>query len=317
MAFTSLRLQNFRSYVDGSFEFEDGVNIIVGPNGAGKTNLLEALLMLTNGSSYRGRDFQMVKYGSDWARLDGWLVGEQLRILKLQDIDGDRVDKTFEIGANVLKRLTPARRLPVVVFEPNHLFLLQDEPAARREYIDLVCEQIDPGFEKTKRDFKRVLAQRNSLLKAGVAESQFFVWDVQFCQLAEKLTSARVEAILEINKLLTKTYKQLGGKVGKLEIIYQSKIPIDDNYSNQLMRSITSHRQQEQERGFTIYGPQRDDITLLFDGIDARQRASRGETRTVLLALKIIEIELIAQRQKPILLLDDVFSELDGHRRRA
>lgn len=317
MPLTSLRLQNFRSYKDGSFEFEPGVNIVVGPNGSGKTNLIEGLLMVAKGSSYRSRDGQLIRFGAGWARLDSVDSEDETRTLKLESSDEGDTKKTFEVGGVALKRLMPQKQLPVIIFEPNHLLLLHAEPAFRREFVDELASIMNLHAGKAQRDFKRVLAQRNALLKSKASKEQFFVWDLQFSQLAEKVVASRQAAIDLLNKKLTKTYRELGGKVKKLEVLHQSSIEYSQNYTDKLLHKLHEKHHLEIERGFTLSGPHRDDIVFLFDGVDARQRASRGEVRTIILALKIIEMELVASEKPPILLLDDVFSELDGSRRRA
>ena len=133
-----LRLQHFRSYTDTLFEFGNGVNIIVGPNGSGKTNLLEGILVLCRGGSYRAIDRELVQHGEEWARLDGH-VHDQERVVKLQ-LFGETVKKEYATGGTVLKRLPLARTVPVVVFEPNHLQLLTESPELRRQFLDDVIE---------------------------------------------------------------------------------------------------------------------------------------------------------------------------------
>src|SRR6185436_8094724 len=161
---TDLRLQHFRSYKDAAFELGPGVNIIVGPNASGKTNLLEALLVLGRGNSYRAKDAELVMFKKEWARLDADLPDSK-RVVKLQPTPDGKVAKTFEIDGQSVSRLTTARSLPIVLFEPNHLLLLNSSPELRRTFLDDLLEQTVPGFGATRRHYKRVLAQRNTLLK--------------------------------------------------------------------------------------------------------------------------------------------------------
>jgi DNA replication and repair protein RecF len=158
---TSIRLQNFRSYGDASFEFEPAVNIVVGPNASGKTNLLEAVLVLARGNSFRVRDSELVKFDKPWARLEANFKNHP-RIVKIQP-----PDKTYEIDGKVYKRLSLERTLPVVLFEPNHLQLLQRGPDQRRDYFDDLLERSQPTFKSLSSSYKRTLAQRNALLKHG------------------------------------------------------------------------------------------------------------------------------------------------------
>jgi DNA replication and repair protein RecF len=313
----SLRLQSFRSYLDGSFEFSSGVNIIVGPNASGKTNLLEAILMIASGSTYRGRDQLVVRFGSDWARLDGLLTNGAERTLKLEVVASDTLQKSLIIDGKPHKRFSAPQTIPVVLFEPNHLSLIAGEPAERREYLDSFAASLDTTLHDTLKRYRRILFQRNRLLKTNASQNQFFVWDMQFAELAEKIVAARAELIRSINKKITNTYKQLGGKANKIELSYTTKIAYDQSYGSKLLARLKSKHTLELETGFTVSGPHRDDFVVLFGGVDARERASRGEVRSLLLALKIIELEMSSKTQSPILLLDDVFSELDGRRRKA
>jgi DNA replication and repair protein RecF len=311
---TSLRLQNFRSYGDDSFEFSPGVNIVVGPNASGKTNLLEAVLVLARGSSYRVRDAELVQFDKPWARLDGFFE-KSARSVKIQP-----PDKTFIIDDKPYKRLSLDKTLPVVYFEPNHLQLIIRGPEARRDYIDDLLERSRPHFKTLANSYRRTLAQRNALLKRGQrqAHQQLFVWDVRLSELGSQIAAARQELTDDINRQLAKTYSKISKKRSKLELKYASQFA-SGNYASRMLSKLELAVENDFQRGFTAYGPHREDFIFYLGGQDAGQTASRGETRSILLALKIYELGLIekTRSQKPIFLLDDVFSELDGSRRRA
>jgi DNA replication and repair protein RecF len=317
MVFTDIRLQNFRSYVDSSFEIDPGVNIVVGPNTAGKTNLLEAILVSCLGKSYRVRDHELIRAGSDWARIDIHNSKNQQRTTKVTK-EGEKTDKIFEVDGKQFKRMTKATLQPVVLFEPNHLFLFHDNPQKRREFIDELASQIDIEYQRNLNQYKRALAQRNSLLKQSRATDQIFVWDVKLADLGNKIVAGRTDIIGQINQKAGKIYSDLASKKTKVEFSYVSKTPLAD-YSSNLLKQLEQSFVQDTERGFTGHGPHRDDITATVNGEPVSVTASRGEIRTLMLALKIIETRLIEKSldQKPILLLDDVFSELDGARRKA
>src|SRR6266404_5873305 len=150
---TSLRLQNFRSYKDDSFEFDPGVNIVVGPNASGKTNLLEAVLVLARGSSYRVRDAELVQFDKPWARLDGTFQNNT-RTIKLEPLG-----KSYLLDDKPFKRLSLERTLPIVFFEPNHLQLMTRGPDQRREYFDDLLERSLPIYKSLLSGYKRTLAQ--------------------------------------------------------------------------------------------------------------------------------------------------------------
>jgi DNA replication and repair protein RecF len=311
---SSLRLQNFRSYSDDSFEFDNGVNIVVGPNASGKTNLLEAVLVLARGSSYRVRDAELVQFGKPWARLDGNFE-KHSRTVKLEESG-----KTFILDDKPFRRLSLERTVPAVYFEPNHLQLLTRGPDQRREFFDDLLERSLPGFKALSNGYKRTLAQRNALLKhhRRQALQQLFAWNIRLSQLGSQIAAARQQLTDDINDNLAKTYSQISKKKTKTEIKYDSQFP-PANYASRMLHKLEAATDSDFERGFTAHGPHREDFNFYLNGQPAGQSASRGETRSLLLALKIFELGLIeaARGQKPMLLLDDVFSELDGSRRRA
>jgi DNA replication and repair protein RecF len=315
---SSIRLQNFRSYADDSFEFEPGVNIVVGPNASGKTNLLEAVLVLCRGSSYRARDPELIRFNKPWARLDGFYV-HQNRILKLEKSDAQPT-KTFLLDAKPYKRLSLDKTVPIVYFEPNHLQLITRGPEQRRDYFDELLERSTPGYKTLLASYRRALAQRNTLLKHGPAfgAKQLFAWNIRLSELGEKIAVARMELAESINKNLARNYSKISKRKTKLEVSYDAQFPID-SYANRLLSKLEKTINEDYQKGFTGCGPHREDFSFILNGQPANVSASRGEARSIMLALKIFELNLIEQVRgaKAIFLLDDVFSELDGARRRA
>jgi len=316
---TDLRLQQFRSYKDASFELESGVNIIVGPNASGKTNLLEAILVVARGDSYRAKDAELVQFGADWARLDADLPDSK-RTVKLETESAGRVAKTFEIDGQKLARLSAARSLPTVVFEPNHLLLLSSSPDLRRTFLDDLLEQTVPGFGATRRHYKRVLAQRNALLKRnprGLGE-QLFVWNIRLSELGGQIARERSRLVARFAERASGLYGSLAGKDQEVVLRYRAQFAADQ-YETALLHKLEASTDLDVARGFTAHGPHRDDLEASIGGHPVQDSASRGETRTLVLALKIMELQLLEELrgQPPLLLLDDVFSELDGKRRHA
>lgn len=313
-----IRLQNFRSYNDSSFEFNTGVNIIVGPNGSGKTNLLEAIMVVCVGRSYRVYDTDLIEFKSEWSRLEAHTSdGHHERIVKLTR---EPTAKTFEINNKKTKRLGSDSTLPIVVFEPNHLQLIHGSPDQRRNYLDDILDIIKPGFSTFRNNYKRVLQQRNSLLKKlnKPTSMELFPWDLRLSELGAAIVRAREDYIKTINPQLSLLYKTLSSSKTKATIKYKSQFPIE-SYESHLLRSLEQNLSKDILRGFTTHGPHRDDFNIILNNHPAQETASRGETRTTILALKIIELKEIERvtGRSPILLLDDVFSELDGARRRA
>lgn len=316
---TDLRLQHFRSYKDAAFELDGGVNIIVGPNASGKTNLLEAVLVLARGNSYRAKDAELVLFGKEWARLDADLPDSK-RVLKLQTQPDGKVAKTFEIDGQTLSRLSPARTLPLVLFEPNHLLLLNSSPDLRRTFLDDLLEQTIPSFGATRRHYKRVLAQRNSLLKRNPRDltEQLFVWNVRLGELGGQIVRERSALVDRFAERAAGLYASLTGKKHDVGLHYQTQFATG-HYETALLHKLESSVDLDVARGFTAYGPHRDDLEVSIGGHAVQEAASRGEIRTMVLALKIMELQLVEEvrNEPPLLLLDDVFSELDGKRRHA
>jgi DNA replication and repair protein RecF len=312
----SIRLQHFRSYVDESFEFSPSVNIVVGPNASGKTNLLEALLVMALGSSFRVRDVDLISFDQKWARLDSIVDGYE-RTIKLTS--EPKPEKTYALTGRLIKRLSLKDSLPVVLFEPNDLTLLTGQPERRRNYLDDLLTQLVIDYGTTLRSYKRALSQRNRLLKAPHMDSgQLFPWNVRLSELGATIVRARANIVVSINQKITELYRELSRNKTKVSVKYLASSQPEE-YESHMLHQLEIRLANDHMLGFTSFGPHREDFEILFDGHKGEETASRGETRTFVLALKLIELELLKEKRDklPLLLLDDVFSELDGARRQA
>lgn len=335
MLLNDLTLKNYRSYDQSVFEFGSGVNIIVGPNASGKTNLLESILVTCTGSSYRVKDVDLIAFDQPWARIEASVSEKSdqeprvVTIERTEQIDHinngtSTAKKKFVINGTNFLRLSIQKKIPVVVFEPEHLRLLHGGPGGRRDYLDNLLEQTTPGFSSLSRDYKRTLAQRNALLKnisnSGNLsnDSQLFAWNVRLSQLGGKIVSARSMLIEKMKVDLEELYNAIAQSGAKVEISYITDAE-PENYSSEVLKLLSQNLDKDRLRGFTGNGPHRHDFVISLGGHPASLTASRGETRTMLLALKVLELRLLESMsgKKPILLLDDVFSELDGSRRKA
>jgi DNA replication and repair protein RecF len=318
MNITSLRLRQFRSYDDFSIELSPSVNIIVGPNASGKTNLLEAFQVAGVGSSFRARDADLIKFDHSGSKIE--MVGpETTRIVKLV-VQDEKLIKSINIDNVEIRRLTFNKILPIVLFEPEHLRMIHGSPEKRRDYLDNILELTIPTYKNTLRQYKRALAQRNRLLKLGhkVIKDQLFVWDVKLSEFGAMIMESRIALISRINQDANEVYCGLSGLKNDVELKYISKINTKDIRSG-ILKGLNQRFGEDILRGFTSIGPHRDDVQFLLNKHDAQTSASRGETRSLVLMCKIIELKIVEEihSQKPVLLLDDVFSELDSKRRRA
>lgn len=315
---TYARLQHFRSYTDGSFEFDPGVNIIVGPNASGKTTIIEAILVALNGRSFKASDKELMQTGSSWARIDVGAKGGN-RACKLKFVD-NKVAKEFEVENKVYKRLPREKTEPIVLFEPNYLLLFHGSPELRRTFLDDLISQIIPGYTTTLNHYKRVLLQRNALLKQPGTPSteQLFVWNLRLSELAGKIVSERQAIIRKFNEHINRLYGEISGADAQIVLSYSTAIN-QDNYETSLLQALEQNIDRDSILGFTSAGPHREDLMTRISGDDVREVASRGEIRTIVLALKMLEAQFVeaARDKRPVLLFDDVFSELDGKRRQA
>lgn len=315
---TYVRLQNFRSYTDGSFEFDPGVNIVIGPNASGKTTVIEAVLLAYQGKSFKASDKELQRSGSEWSRVD---IGHEdgVRVVKLQQKPSGLLEKTFDINNKQYKRLMSARMLPVVLFEPNDLLLFSGGPEGRRTFIDTIISQTQPAYRTVLQHYKRVLSQRNALLKQqNIDNKQLFVWNLRLSELAGRIVAERASLLERLNTHVSEIYSQIAQDVVELTFEYKSSISLD-TYESSFLGLLERSLEKDVLLGFTSSGPHREDILLRMNGALVDEVASRGEIRSILLVLKMLEAQLIeeAVNVKPLLLLDDVFSELDGRRRQA
>ena len=310
---SDIRLQQYRSYKDATFKLSPGVNVVVGPNASGKTNLLESLFVVGRGRSYRATDQELIMHGELWSRIDFSYSGDRLS-LKL-NLLGTPV-KQFVVNDKALSRFGDAARVPVILFEPNHLNLLFGPPEDRRRYLDDILEQIESPFCKLKKDYEKVLRQRNSLLKRGlVRKDEIFPWDVRLGHLGGLIVASRLKLINELNKDIEQVYEAIASRRAVIDLSYKTKFKVDQ-YESQLLKKLEQSFELDVLRGFTASGPHRDDLDVTINGKSITAVASRGETRTIMIGLKTLEAEIVSRNleNNPIILLDDVFGELDKNR---
>lgn len=314
---SDITLKHFRSYKNKSFKFAQGVNIIVGPNASGKTNLLEAILVACEGKSYRVGDLELIEFKQDNARIELHTDKKDTRIVFLDNTGPKK--KIYKINNETLLRLSLSKRIPIVLFEPNNLSMLSGPADLRRQFLDDLLEKIKPGYGSLRRSYRRTLAQRNNLLKRGkdLGKDQLFAWDIRLCDLGEQIARLRYDLSIEINKRIEEVYKSLSGSKARIVFTYETMVPIT-SYGTSLMHKLEEHIQEDHERGFTAYGPHREDIAITIDAHPLQASASRGEVRSMVLSCKVIEAILVEEESgiRPLLLFDDVFSELDNNRRK-
>lgn len=321
MTIREIRLSNVRSYELFTAELDPELTLLLGRNGTGKTSLLEGLYYLCQGTSFRGRDRDMIAHDSTRADLALTTSDEQARRASLQQTATDSIKKTFIVQNNTSQRLLARHRLPVVLFEPDELRLITSSPDRRRRFFDGILSRLYPQYGTILNRYQRILLQRNELLKkrediaAKAWDDQLFVWDLKFAEAALEIVRQRREFVVTSNSQLSAKYSSMADAEHRISVSYYSSLPAD-NYQQILLNNLHQHRLADSYRGYTGFGPHRDDFLLTLDGRLASETASRGEMRTIMLAYKLLEVDMQHELHDapPLILLDDVFSELDSVR---
>ena len=315
---TSLHLQQFRSYEDFAVELSPSVNIVVGPNASGKTNLLEAVLLVAGSGSFRASPVDVIHHDYQWARVEAFLANMNRSVAI--ERSGESFKRRYVINEVQRQRLRFEDAIPIVLFEPENMRLLTGSPDLRRDFLDDILSVTDPQFMNIKKHYVRALVQRNNLLKQRTKNihDQVFVWNIRLSELAGYIAQARYGLIERFNKDVSEIYSTIATKNNTVHLQYITPLKID-HYESHLLQMLEQHLPQDIERGFTSYGPHREDFGVELRDVAAKVSASRGETRTLVLSLKLLEVSLLNDIRgiKPLVLLDDVFSELDGARRKA
>lgn len=319
MVLSEVRLHQFRSHHEAVFELDPAVTFIVGPNGVGKTNILEAIYILYAGKSFRDSDEDLIQFTHDWWRVEGVIDGVT-RDVRYQPSQ-QRSKQLHVDGANK-GRLTYRQHLPVVLFEPDDLLMIHGSPSARRRFIDECIVSVLPTYRQTLAKYERSLLQRNNLLKNKRLSSverkdSLFVWDVSLSELGSEIIKQRRVMMDRIATGLSDTYSYIAGKPQTLQLTYETKSHLPAS-STTLLQELHHSLAQDTLRGITTVGPHRDDIDFVLGGVSAKHTASRGEVRSIVLSLKLAYAKIIEQQvnHPPIILLDDVFSELDDIRQK-
>ncbi len=316
MIIKSLKLQNFRNYDTLQLEFDNGTNIFYGDNAQGKTNILEAIFMTATTKSHKGsKDQDIIQFGHEEAHIRSYLFKEEItRQIDMHIRKGK--SKGVAIDLQRIKRASELMGLlNVVFFSPEDLSIIKDGPAERRRFIDMELCQLDSFYLYNLNHYNKIVNQRNKLLKdisfnSGLKET-LSIWDSQLVSFGSKLIEKREMFISQLCDIIREIHSKLSGGKEKLKIVYEKNVEIDD-FEEKLKKS--------QEKDITLKqttaGPHRDDIIFIVNDIDIRKFGSQGQQRTAALSLKLSEIELVKKSIKdtPVLLLDDVLSELDSNR---
>ena len=320
MYVSRLSLTNFRSYPQLELKLNPGVTTFVGNNGAGKTNIAESLIFLAFLTSHRTPTNQpLISLGADQA------------IIRAEIVRGDRnlqidleINATKANRAKINQNPTKSQReilgaCQVIYFSPEDLDLVRGEPTNRRDFLDKLLITKTPRLAGVLSDYDRVLRQRNTLLRTRAPQAAIAPWSEQLVSFASVITAERITLVEQLNPLVAANYRELN-EVKPASIIYKSNLEnlttnAEEN-KNQIEAKLNEVQYQEIERGITLVGPHRDDLILQLGDFPAKGYASHGESWSFAISLKIGSLELLkSQGLDPILILDDVFAELDTNRR--
>lgn len=316
MIVKSLELSNFRNYKNLSLQLNRGTNILYGDNAQGKTNVLEAIYMCGTTKSHKGsKDRDIIQIGEEESHI---------RIYVEKDNVDHRIDmhlkknkpKGAAINGLPIKKSSELFGLVnMVFFSPEDLSIIKNGPGERRRFIDLELCQLDKVYLHNLMNYNKIVNQRNNLLKQISFKSDLLdtlnIWDIQLMEYGKKIISSRDEFIKQLNAIIQQIHNNLSGGKEDLEIQYEPSVEVDQ-FEQKLKKTLERDIHQK----ITNVGPHRDDISFLIKGIDIRKYGSQGQQRTAALSLKLAEIELVKKiiKDYPILLLDDVLSELDRNR---
>ena len=313
MIIKNIKLINFRNHSSYELNCTDNTSLILGKNGCGKTSVLEAIYITTQGKSFRAVDSEILKTNTPFYRLELTYQNGETVIVTY-----DGKIKNFIISDKKFHRLPKKYKYPVILFVPSDLNLISHSPSRRRNYFDRIFGEFDENYNEYLLKYEKALKQRNELLKTpNLHETSLFSWNVLLAKYGTNLQKLRQKFIQETNIHLTPTYYSIAENNDKVEIIYKSDVikPDESDY----LKILEQNFNKDSYLGHTSFGVHRDDYIFNFNNKIADGSASRGETRSIILALKFIEASLIYEKQhkQPIILLDDVFSELDPIRRKC
>ncbi|WP_071393105.1 DNA replication/repair protein RecF [Bacillus tuaregi] len=326
MFIKQLQLKNYRNYEELDIQFENKVNVILGENANGKTNVMESIYVLAMAKSHRtSNDKELILWDKDYAKIEG-RVQKHNGALPMELIISKKGKKAKCNHIEQKKLSQYVGNMNVVMFAPEDLNLVKGSPQVRRRFIDMEIGQISPVYLHDISQLNKVLQQRNHYLKQLQTKKQkdetmLDILTEQFIEMAVKILSKRFEFLHLLQKWATPIHEGISRGLETLKIKYKPSVDVSEEQDLSKMKSIyenkyTQVKQREIDRGVTLFGPQRDDLLFFVNGRDVQTFGSQGQQRTTALSIKLAEIELIHDeiREYPILLLDDVLSELDHFR---
>ena len=325
MIIKELEIKNFRNYKEKKLSFDEGINLILGDNAQGKTNLIEAIYISSLGKSFRtSKDRELINFNEDQALIKVLAEKDEIDLeieIELEKRGNNSVNKIIRKNKKVLHKTSELiKNVLIVIFSPEDLKLIKDEPEKRRRFLDREICQISPLYYENYDNYRKLLKQKNIYLKENISDDNLLdILDLQLAKYGAKIMSIRNQYIKKISKYSNEIHKGITDGKEEIEIIYEPNILFIENEESQekqIHAKLLENRQKDKERRTSTVGPQRDDIAFMVNGIDMRFYGSQGQQRTSALSLKLAEVNLIKEDtgEDAILILDDVMSELDNQR---
>lgn len=324
MHIESVTLKNFRNYENRTVDFDNGLNIIIGKNASGKTNLIESIYCAGIGKSPRTNKYkEMIKWGSEYAYIKVILKKNQTTHTIEYSIDNQDKKRIAIDGIPLVKLSEILGMLNIVFFSPDEMKLVKESPVERRRFMDISLSQQNKNYFNALSKYNNIIAQRNKLLKeqkdSPSLKEMLYGWDKQLADYGAIIISKRYEFIKKIKVFASKTHSEISENKEDLTLEYECDIPNDtiENLKKNFFEKLTENYEKDMSLQYTSFGCHRDDIAIKINNIDVRKFGSQGQQRTVALSLKMAEIYFFESEtgEKPVLLLDDVLSELDSGRR--
>ncbi len=319
MVINSIKLKNFRTYKEREFIFSPETNIFYGNNAQGKTNILEAIYVCAFGKSFRTRkDAELIKFGNEFGGVEVNFK-DRYRNKNINFLVSEKSKKQIKInGIKQLKMSDLFGNLLVVLFSPEDMFFAKGEPGERRKNFDMVISQLIPKYMHNLQEYYKVLENRNQLIKNGenrINPVELGVWDEKLAELNVAIRDIREKYVEKIQPIFFKYHSEISEK--KEEVLLKYKTQIKGN-KEEILKMLKDRCIQDFRRGFTSVGIHRDDYVFEINDLNLGLFGSQGQVRTAILSLKLAEKDLIYNEkdEMPILLLDDVMSELDEKRRK-
>ncbi len=317
MKIESMHLTNFRNYAELSLSFGAGANVFYGANGQGKTNIIEALYFFCNGKSYRGaKDREVILFGEKRAELGAsFLAGGRGQTVQIFLDDTKRV-LLNGIGLERLSELVGV--LKAVIFTPEHLSLVKSGPGMRRQFLDAFLSSLYPVYFKSLMAYFKALKQKNAYLKSGTKDDAIFdIWNERLSEYAAVIASYRRRMLNALEPFARESMLELSGGKEQLALTYLPSVKEDADKKDAVYEALNLHKRRELEMRMCLIGPHRDDFLWTINQKSGKLYGSQGQQRSLVIALKIAESEVIKSLtgEYPVLLLDDITSELDDARR--